>query len=345
MNEQKWFVYKHTNLTNSKVYIGITHDIHKRWRGSGCAYKSNRHFWQAIQRYGWDGFSHEILNEDISHQEACAIEIELIKKYRSCDRQYGYNNSPGGDSPLVIHCGKEHHFYGKHFSEEHRKKLSEAHKGANHYCFGKHLPEATRMKIGNAHRGRPLSENQKEQLRKANLGRKASQETREKMSLAQKGRVRAPDIGKKISDAKAKRQVVQLSKSGEVIQVWPSVSLAARENKISSGQICKCCKGSLNSSGGFIWIYADTVKEQQLVPISQEKRDELLCSGRSINNPRGKKEVMQLSKSGDIIKMWPSLTQAACETHILVSSISQCCNGKIRSSGGFVWKFVDNDDK
>ena len=67
MDSLNWVVYKHKNLTNGKVYIGITHDVRKRWHGNGCAYKSNRYFWQAIQKYGWDGFSHEVIYENISH--------------------------------------------------------------------------------------------------------------------------------------------------------------------------------------------------------------------------------------------------------------------------------------
>ena len=127
MENLKWFVYKHTNLVNGKVYIGITHDIKKRWSNNGRQYWSNRHFKQAIEKYGWDGFLHEIVYENISYEEACSHEIELIAKYNACDREYGYNKSPGGGNPLVIHRGENHHFYGKKLSGEHRKKLSESH--------------------------------------------------------------------------------------------------------------------------------------------------------------------------------------------------------------------------
>ena len=58
-------VYKHT-APNGKVYIGITsHSIEGRWRKDGSGYKLNNHFWNAIQKYGWNNFKHEILFENL----------------------------------------------------------------------------------------------------------------------------------------------------------------------------------------------------------------------------------------------------------------------------------------
>ena len=92
-----YVVYKHTNINNGKVYIGITcQDPKARWNG-GHGYNKNEYFWRAIQKYGWnDGFLHEILYEDLTHKDACQIEIELIAKYNSTNPNYGYNHHKGG---------------------------------------------------------------------------------------------------------------------------------------------------------------------------------------------------------------------------------------------------------
>ena len=92
-----YVVYKHTNIINGKVYIGITcQDPKVRWN-SGYGYRNNDYFWKAIQKYGWtQGFFHEILYEDLTYEEACKIEIELIAKYNSTHRDYGYNHHQGG---------------------------------------------------------------------------------------------------------------------------------------------------------------------------------------------------------------------------------------------------------
>lgn len=255
--DRSYCVYKHTNRANGKVYIGITYDINYRWRHGGCAYKSNRHFWQAIEKYGWDGFDHEVLYQGLSKEAACEHEIRLIAEHKATEREFGYNKSAGGDVPLVVRFGKENHRYGKHHSEESKAKMSAARRGEKHPWYGKHLPEETRRKIGDANRGRALSPEQKEQLRKANLGKKASAETRKKMSAAQLGRKRPPDIGRKISEAKEKKAVVQFTREGEFVAFWPSVSSAAQANGLTTGQICKCCKGVLQTTGGFSWKYKE----------------------------------------------------------------------------------------
>lgn len=96
-SDNLYVVYKHTNIANGKVYIGITcQDPKARWSG-GYGYRNNKYFWRSIQKYGWTkGFVHEILYEDLTYEEACKIEIELIAKYNSTNRNYGYNHHKGG---------------------------------------------------------------------------------------------------------------------------------------------------------------------------------------------------------------------------------------------------------
>ena len=94
---------------------------------------------------------------------------------------------------------------GKHLSEEHRRKLSEscseAMRGENNPMYGKHLSEETRRKISESLKGekhhfygkhhstetrQKMSESQKG--KKYRLGKHHSTETRQKMSESQKGK-------------------------------------------------------------------------------------------------------------------------------------------------------------
>lgn len=93
----KYVVYMHTNKINNKKYIGISSNVNKRWAGKGKNYY-DQVFGLAIKKYGWDEFEHEILYENLSKEEACKKEQELIKKYRTTEKDYGYNRSDGGDS-------------------------------------------------------------------------------------------------------------------------------------------------------------------------------------------------------------------------------------------------------
>lgn len=51
------------------------------------------------------------------------------------------------------------------------------------------------------------------------------------------------------------------------------------------------------------------------------------------------KAVLQYSLYGVFIKEWKSVTQASKELNISHSHISECCNGKRKTCGNFMWRF------
>ena len=70
------------HIPNNKVYVGITQKkVLSRWGKDGTGYKTQQLFWRAIQKYGWDNISHEIVAENLSKEEACQLEVDLIAKY------------------------------------------------------------------------------------------------------------------------------------------------------------------------------------------------------------------------------------------------------------------------
>lgn len=92
-----YVVYKHTNLINNKSYIGITkygENPNYRWR-NGMGYQENNEFFEDIIKYGWNNFSHEILESELDEIEAIQKEKEYIKKYDCVNN--GYNRSQGGN--------------------------------------------------------------------------------------------------------------------------------------------------------------------------------------------------------------------------------------------------------
>lgn len=151
--DKKFALYCHQNLINSKRYIGITCQLlNSRWR-NGKGYRNSPHFNSAIQKYGWENFSHEVLFTDLSKEEAEAKEVELINKYHTRDNRYGYNIAAGGS----VMCGEDNPWYGQKHSEESKRKMSEKRKGI------------------------PKSEEFKQMLSQKLKGRKFSEETRQKM--------------------------------------------------------------------------------------------------------------------------------------------------------------------
>lgn len=138
MQSKNFLLYKHTSPTG-KVYIGITGQRPEtRWRG-GKGYATNPHFYNAILKYGWDNFTHEILAAGLTRDEACAMEQALIALHHSDDPAHGYNRTSGGDHTT--------------FSPESREKLSESHRGENNPNWGKPMSAEQRQKISVANRG------------------------------------------------------------------------------------------------------------------------------------------------------------------------------------------------
>lgn len=91
--DRLYTVYKHTS-PDGKVYIGATcsRDLRIRWQ-YGHGYKHNKPFWCAIQRFGWANFTHDILEEGLTAEEAKQREVYFIDKYQSCDPDKGYNRN------------------------------------------------------------------------------------------------------------------------------------------------------------------------------------------------------------------------------------------------------------
>lgn len=110
--EKIFKVYKHTNLINKKIYIGITYlPINQRWQ-KGRGYKKQI-FYNAILKYGWNNFKHEILFDNLNEDEAIQIEKELILFHKSYLSKFGYNADMGGK------------YAGKH-SIDTKKKISKS---------------------------------------------------------------------------------------------------------------------------------------------------------------------------------------------------------------------------
>jgi len=134
MNSSTYCVYKHTCLINDKVYVGITARTPEvRW-SNGRGYRNNVYFTNAIKKYGWENFKHEILYDKLTLEDAKQKEIELIALLKSNIREYGYNISSGGEPGNGVHCTEERKAkiragrLGYKCSEETRRKIAEANK-------------------------------------------------------------------------------------------------------------------------------------------------------------------------------------------------------------------------
>lgn len=159
-------VYMHKNKTNGKIYIGQTgQKPEKRW-DNGRGYETSTRFYNAILKYGWDGFEHIILYSNLTQEEANLIEEQLIAQYHSQDDKYGYNIKAGGanrhhteETKRKIGAANHIALQGNKWSEDQRQLISEMFKGEGNPFYGKHHSEETKLKISENRKGKCAGEN------------------------------------------------------------------------------------------------------------------------------------------------------------------------------------------
>lgn len=100
-------VYKHIS-PNGKQYVGITsYPVEKRWGNNGKGYADNKHFWNAICKYGWNNFKHEIVAENLSLAAACSLEKAIISEFELMNPDNGYNQTSGGEYAIPSNAVRE----------------------------------------------------------------------------------------------------------------------------------------------------------------------------------------------------------------------------------------------
>ena len=186
-----WTVYRHIT-PSGKSYIGITSQKpERRWK-NGKGYSKNTPFGKAIETYKWENIKHEILNTNLTEDEAKRLEMVYIEKYRTfvgfSDRN-GYNCTLGGEGTV----GFSHIAWNKGIprDDETKRKISESHKGKTVWNKGIPRTEEEKMNISASLKGKPgkpMSEDAKRKNSESHKGKHPSKESIRKNSEAHKGR-------------------------------------------------------------------------------------------------------------------------------------------------------------
>ena len=270
--EKKSGIYMWTS-PSGKSYIGQSVDLQKR-KGA---------FLRFGDRYGGEKIN--CARKKYNHKslwnykvlEYCGID-KLDERERYYIELYdtinnGYNCESGGNENKIV-------------SDESKQKMSEAMKGENNPMWGKHFTKEQKRKISESRKGKccgeknpnyrkHLTEEQKRKLSEAKKGEKnplygkhLTEEHKSKLSEAMKGKYcgeKHPMWGKhrddetriKISKALDKRKipVSQYTIEGVFIASYESINEAQRLTNIYRATISRCCKGIQKTAGGFKWSY------------------------------------------------------------------------------------------
>lgn len=320
---KSWTVYKHVS-PNGKVYVGISSDIERRWAADGYYYHlSDTLFSRALKKYGWDNFQHIIIATELSKQEACDMEKELIAYYKA--KKISYNITDGGEG-----------FTGKHSKShvEHRIESRIANSTTDYLVIDKdfnyvictteaeaaqllggvqsNISHVLRQPIGYTFR--------KHYVWKHRKGTPVDIENiKNKIQAALKvRRDKQVYIGKIVGrlGAEALRKTMQ------------SMTPEERKRKYGHGDLRKGSHHSEETKRKM----SEAAKGRDMSKAQEARK--LYPYG-----PTHTKPVVQFMKTGELVKEFSSITEASIETGTNQRSISNCLAGRAASAGGYKWEY------
>ena len=163
-------IYKVTNLLNGKIYIGQTRQpLQTRWRQHGYKKSNTVGLKGAIDKYGKDNFSLEVLLETDCKKVLNLKEVEYISHFGSLVPN-GYNLTTGGEGGYIRSeetraklsaAGKGK---GRPHTAESKAKLSLSHTGAQNPMFGKNITAEHKAKLSALFKGKPRSQETKDKI-------------------------------------------------------------------------------------------------------------------------------------------------------------------------------------
>lgn len=314
-NEERCYkIYAHINKTNGKKYIGQTkQSLDQRFR-YGKGYRNSPKFYSAIEKYGWDGFEHVLLFDELTLEEANKKEEELIKKYDTTNDLYGYNIAYGG--------------YNHDISEETINKILAAkQKQVDRYDKnGVYIDSFDNAKIA----GRTLNINPSGIYACCNGIRKSAgnyiwKYYNDESNIAEYENIRI-------------KKVVQIDRyTLNPIGEFSSISEASEYTGINKNSIALCCKKELKTAGNYIWRYVD---------------DDLKIDLNYINKRQPNKNMIKVNvyKDNILLHTFNSNADAAKNMKKLYgcdfspSKISEVCHKNRNHHHGFVFRY-NNDDE
>lgn len=210
-------IYKVTNVTNGKVYIGattytmanrMTDHLRKANKGTG------HDLHEAIATYGTGAFEWEEIDTASSLNELAEKERNYIKKYNS--KEQGYNSDSGGGFKKTIY----QYGVGDGSLMNEYDSLESASSAVN--TTKKQLSRAC-LSVSHELNGYYWSYSLTEPFK--------------------------PLIDKR------KMRVLQKDEKGNIIGEYNSISEASAKTGINKTSIAKVCRGERNFAGGYKWVH------------------------------------------------------------------------------------------
>ena len=113
----------------------------------------------------------------------------------------------------------------------------------------------------------------------------------------------------------------------ETKKVYNSMKEAGELNNISPSNIGTCCNGRQYTAGDYHWQfyvdYLNETEEEHNLRMSISKKRKVICL--------------------DTGKKYESISEASRRTGVEISAIQYCCNGKLKTAGGYTFKYLTEE--
>ena len=337
-------IYKITNKTNGKIYIGQTRVTEPQrwqqhvWYANNCPNNDSILLCYAIRKYGKENFQREII-EECDNSQLNEREIYWINHYNSTDKNVGYNITLGGDA-------------GNKYSDEDIEKAfvqegsiigASRILGMDRGALGRRLRTLGYL----TSREVPIEQYslQGKLLNIYNNAVIASKETGILMSHIVSSRAitaggylwRRINSSKTIEDLMNKlsrripalQGIEQYNTNGELITIFDSAEQASKETGINISSIKAAGEGRQASAGGYLWrrVYKGLDYETML-------NNYLLSSSCC--------QIEEIDGNGNIIQIFDSATKAEKQLGWSYNSIKKVCDGKAKHTHNRYFRYSNS---
>ncbi len=367
-NCNKYSVYYHI-FPNGKKYVGMTskENVEDRWNKGNGYY--DQPVYKAIQKYGWDNIEHHIYAQNLSEVEAHALENKLITEWDTLiQHNKGYNVSTGEYFNCADVARKEISQYD--IMGNLIKTFPSAQDAANELqCSASSLGEVCNdiralsqgflWAWGHEAKIKPLKDIQHKVLKidqfdlqgnflqtfnnAMEAGRLYSNNNRAGIHIVDvcRGKRRScfgfqwryhyEGNNDCIAISPIEKIVGKYNLQGELINTYPSVNEAARQNNTDKTLVSRQCRGSIKTTGkDFFFRFGNALKVEPM----ERYIDKLKCPINAYDN-----------QTREYVKTYKSNAEAALELtgKKLVGNITSAVTGKRNNAYGYIWSYIKWD--
>ncbi len=300
---KRYFIYELIDpITDETRYIGKTIDLKGRYSGhlNDFSFTHKTNWVKSLKNKGLKPVLNVI--DEVNENEANYWEIFYIGLYKSWNCRLT-NGTKGGDGGSTN--------FGKKFSEEWKRNLKLG--KTEEY---KELKKKNKISFLISRLITPEARKKAVMTRKKNYPSGLTEKTRKKISESHKGKIISEEHKKKISQ-----------------------KLKGRTSPNKNNFLSLESKRKMsNSHKGKIQL-SETKKKISLANKKTWKERDKSSKRKGISNSKLFKIILQFDLEGNFLKEWVGIKNTSEILNIYEDGIINCCKGKQKTCGGFIWKY------